>query len=73
MGEKMDGGKNPLAVVRLARRERRNRVAGELPANKIFGIEFLLRLGIIGELEMMSAACSAPWMRLGFISILQWM
>ena len=71
MGEKMEGGTKPLAVVRLARRERRNRVAGELPANRILGMEFLLRLGIVGVMEIISAACSAPAIRLGLISTLQ--
>ena len=67
MGEKNEGGKKPLAVVRLASSERRNKVAGELPANRIFGIELLLRLGIVGELEIISAACSAPATKLGLV------
>ena len=71
VGEKRERGKNPLVVVRLAGSERRNKVGGELPAKRIFGMEFLLRLGMMGELEMIGAECSAPLTRLGLISILQ--
>ena len=71
MGEKTEIGKKPLLVVRFARIARRKRVGGVLPAKRIFGIEFLLRLGMMDELEMMRATCSAPLTRLGLISILQ--
>ncbi len=70
VGEKTESGRKPLLVVRFARTARRKSVGGELPAKRILGIEFLLRLGIMGELEIMRATCSAPFTRLGLISIL---